>query len=50
MAIQNKGGIWISYECEELIEELESDLREFGDGNEEVYVVTEYRKFTFQYG
>ena len=34
MAIQNKGGIWISYECEELIEELESDLRAFGDGNE----------------
>lgn len=43
MAIQNKDGIWISYACEELIEELERDLREFGDDNEEVYVVTEYR-------
>ena len=43
MAIQNKDGIWISYACNELIEELENDLWEFGDGNEEVYVVTEYR-------
>ena len=43
MAIQNKDGIYISYACAELIEELENDLREFGDGNEEIYVVTEYR-------
>lgn len=43
MAIQNKDGIYISYACTELIEELENDLREFGDENEEVYVVTEYR-------
>ena len=43
MAIQNKDGLWVSYACEDLIEELKSDLQEFGDGNEKVYVIVENR-------
>lgn len=43
MAIQNKDGLWVSYACEDLIEELERDLQEFRDGNENVYVITENR-------
>lgn len=43
MAIQNKDGLLVSYACEDLIEELERDLQEFGDGNEKVYVIVENR-------
>jgi len=31
MAFTNSEGLLVSYECEELIEELEQDIDEFGD-------------------
>ena len=37
MAFENKDGIKISYECSELIAELEKDIAEFG-ANTPVYV------------
>lgn len=41
MAITNNDGIQIAYVCKDLIKELKKDLHEFG--NEDVYVITEYR-------
>ena len=53
MAVKSHLGITVSYECSELIEELSSDIREFGDDlivevvTEDRYGVTIYKDYNF---
>ena len=53
MAVKSPIGITVSYECSELIEELSSDIREFGDDlivevvTEDRYGVTIYKDYNF---
>lgn len=53
MAVKSPIGITVSYECSELIEELSSDIREFGDDlivevvTEDRYGVTIYKYYNF---
>ena len=53
MAVKIPIGITVSYECSELIEELSSDIREFGDDlivevvTEDRYGVTIYKDYNF---
>lgn len=43
MALENRDGKKISYECSRLIEELKRDIAEFG-GEKLVYVITEKKE------
>lgn len=53
MAVKSPLGITVSYECSELIEELSSDIREFGYDmivevvTEDRYGVTIYKDYNF---
>ena len=53
MAFINSNGLKISFECEELIEELSADIREFGESLEvevvtsQCYGITIYKDYNF---